>query len=198
MSVISGRWQALAIAWHAYFAAFALALVFGERPSRRVIGILLSLPLMSVSALAWSANNPFNGVVFAVAAAATIALSPFLAGDGVSFGPLWTVLGGLALFAFGWVYPHFLETRSLVRYLFAAPAGLVPCPTLAIVIGFTFALRGLDSRAWSSVVGAMGVFYGLFGALYLDVRLDWLLVAGAAASIVGVFVITSRRTSQPG
>jgi len=59
-------WHPLAIAWHAYFAVLAVTAGFGVRPSRRVAGVLLALPLFSVSALAWATRNPFNGAVFAL------------------------------------------------------------------------------------------------------------------------------------
>ena len=52
------------------------------------------------------------------------------------------------------------------------PTGLVPCPTLSIVIGLALIVEGLDSRIWTSVlVGATGVFYGIFGAVRLGVTI---------------------------
>ncbi len=57
-------WRAMAVLWHAYFAVFIVALILGLRPSRRPAGILLGLPLLSVSILAWISANRFNGIVF--------------------------------------------------------------------------------------------------------------------------------------
>jgi len=92
-----------------------------------------------------------------------------------------------ALIGFGWVYPHFLQTDTWLSYLYAAPAGLIPCPTLAVVIGASLAIGGLGSVAWSGVLCAMGAFYSLFGALHLGVDLDWVLLAGAVALLPDLF-----------
>ncbi len=85
--------------------------------------------------------------------------------------------------ALGWVYPHFLATDSFLPYLYAAPVGLLPCPTLLAVTGLALILRGLDCRPWSLTLGAVGLFYGLFGALRLGVVIDGTLILGAGALI---------------
>ena len=76
---------------------------------------------------------------------------------------------------------HFLEDGSVVRYLCAAPTGLIPCPTLSVVVGFALFADGLGSRAWPAVLAALGLLYGLFGALWLGVYLDAGLIIGAIA-----------------
>ena len=83
------------------------------------------------------------------------------------------------MFSFGWVYPLFLESPSLLTYLYAAPTGLIPCPTLSIVIGLTVILSGLGSRLFSLLLGVSGVFYGIFGSARLGVMIDLVLLAGA-------------------
>ena len=177
---IANTWQSLAVFWHVYFGALALALLLGWRPSVRIAGTLLAVPLLSVSILAWTAGNPFNGTLFAVSGIALIAIALRQPGEPVQIGPAWAVIAGALLLAFGWVYPHFLETTSFLPYLYSAPTGLIPCPTLSAVIGLGLIVGGLGSRAWSLVLGATGLFYGLFGTLRLGVSLDWALVAGAA------------------
>lgn len=85
---------------------------------------------------------------------------------------------GAGLAAFGRVYPHFLEGGH-VRYLYAAPLGLVPCPTLALVVGLTPMLRGLESRGWTLTLAVASLFYGLFGWFRLGVAMDGALLLGA-------------------
>ena len=104
----------------------------------------------------------------------------------VSRGPHWTRGTGVALIAFGWVYPHFLEGPA-VAYLYASPVGLVPCPTLAMGVGFALLGNGLGSRVWGLTLATVGLFYGLFGVLHLAVFLDIALVAGAMALIAAEF-----------
>lgn len=75
---------------------------------------------------------------------------------------------------------HHQETRWPPTLLFLLGAtGLVPCPTLSIVIGLALMVGGFGSTAWSLVLGATGIFYGALGAARLGVTIDWVLMAGA-------------------
>lgn len=184
LAAIANQWWILATLWHLYFGVLAAGLLLGARPSKRVGGVLLGLPLLSVSALAWSTANLFNGVIFAFVGLALIAIAlRMLPNEPVEIASIWGVGAGAVMFIFGWVYPHFLETTSLLPYLYAAPTGLVPCPTLSIVIGLALVVGGLDSRMWSAVLGGTGLFYGVFGALRLGVSIDYVLLIGALLSL---------------
>ena len=184
LETIANQWQGLAVLWHLYFAVLAIGLIIGVRPAKRLAGILLALPLFSVSILAWVAANPVNGALFALAGIALVIIALRLPDERIQIAPVWLMSAGGLMFLFGWLYPHFLETTSFVPYLYAAPTGLIPCPTLSIVIGLSLMLEGLDSRAWSLVLGVTGLFYGLFGALRLGVTIDLLLVIGALLIIL--------------
>ena len=188
LSTIANQWQLLAIVWHIYFGVLAAGLVFGLRPSRRTSGVLLALPLLSVSVLAWMSANPFNGTMFAIAAVALIVIALRQPDAQLRIAPTWAVVAGALMYLFGWVYPHFLDTVSFVPYLYGAPVGLVPCPTLSIVIGLGLVVAGLNSRAWSAVLGAMGVFYGVFGAFRLGVTIDVVLLLGALLLLTFAFL----------
>ncbi|MCC6455938.1 MAG: hypothetical protein IT328_13380 [Caldilineaceae bacterium] len=179
----------LALIWHLYFGLLAVALILGQRPSKRLGGILLGLPLLSVSALAWMSANPFNGAVFAVVGVILIAVAAKLPDEPVRIAPTWALSAGVLMFLFGWLYPHFLDTSSFLPYLYAAPTGLVPCPTLSILIGLSLMVGGFDSRSWSLVLSATGIFYGLFGAVRLGVTIDWVLLLGALLLILVNLVI---------
>lgn len=179
LGTIANDWQLLALLWHGYFGVLIVGLLFGVRPSVRVAGILLALPFLSVSALAWVSGNPFNGLFFVVAGIALLFISARLPLRVVRIAPIWLLVLGALIVGFGWVYPHFLEDTAPVVYLYAAPTGLIPCPTVSIVIGFTLVLDGLESRAWCLTLAVVGLFYGAFGAARLGVTIDWVLFASA-------------------
>lgn len=185
---IANQWQFLAIVWHIYFGVLAVSLILGWRPLRRLFGILLAIPLFSVSALAWLSSNPFNGIVFALVGLALVVIAVRMTVERIQIAPVWAVGAGVLMFLFGWIYPHFLDTTSYVPYLYVAPTGLIPCPTLSILIGLSLLVEGLDSRAWSLVLGATGVFYGVFGALRLGVAIDLVLLVGAILLIMVSFI----------
>jgi hypothetical protein len=78
------------------------------------------------------------------------------------------------------IYPHFLETDRWTAYTYAAPLGLIPCPTLAAVIGLTMIRGPFASKPWSLTLAAAGLIYGAIGVVRLGVRLDIALLVGAA------------------
>jgi hypothetical protein len=193
---ITVAWGTVAIFWHAYFAAIALALLFGLRPPKRLAGFLLVPPLLSVSGLAWLAGNPFNGMLFAVLAVLLLFIAYRLGCESVRIAPAGFFFPGLALFAFGWSYPHFRDGAPFLSYLYRAPTGLIPCPTLSIIIGLALALDGLGSRALCLALGVAGLFFGVIGVARLGVAVDWTLLLGAIVILArGVMNSTLAGTS---
>ena len=192
LSAIASQWWLLAVAWHVYFGVLAAGLLLGRRPAQRTAALLLALPLLSVSVMAWMAANPFNGLVFGLLGLALLILGWRLPATPVRIAAPWAVTAGVLMFVFGWVYPHFLDAFPAYAYLYAAPVGLAPCPTLSILIGLALVVRGFDSRLWGSVLGAAGLFYGLFGALRLGVTIDLVLLAGALLLLACLFLPSAQ------
>jgi hypothetical protein len=186
LSAIANQATGIAVAWHIVIVIALLALASGWRPAQRTARLLIGTPLVSVAALAFAFGNRFNGWVFAASVLGLTALAMNRDRRPVSRGSAWTRGIGVATIALGWVYPHFLEGHP-AAYLYASPVGLVPCPTLAVAIGFALLGNGLGSRAWRLTLAAVSLFYGLFGVLRLGVLLDVGLVAGAVALVVTAF-----------
>ncbi len=181
LALVANRFLLLAVAWHAVLILAAVALSLGVHPSKRVASLLLVLPLLSVGALSWASSNSFNGVAFAGFSLVLAVIGTRLTSTPVTWAPAWALmLGGLTL-VYAWVYPHFLEAHHPAIYLVAAPMGLLPCPTLALVLGVGLCAHGFGSRAWALVTGGAGLFFALFGIVRLGVWLDsGLLVASCA------------------
>lgn len=178
---IATAWQHIALVWHFVFAVAFVALTIGWQPPTRWLALALAAPFVSVSILAWTTANPFNGTVAAVFAVLLAALSPRF--SNVRFEPAsrrfaWP---GIALVAVGWSYPHFLYTDSWTAYAYAAPLGLLPCPTLITAIGLTLIFDLTRVRAWGVLLTLAGLMYGAIGVLHLGVVLDYSLLAGAGA-----------------
>ncbi|MFO0744511.1 MAG: hypothetical protein U1F43_02415 [Myxococcota bacterium] len=178
----------LAVLWHLAAASVAIALLMGWRPSARMAGALLALPLVSVVVLALGVGLVFNAVVLGALAFFMFGLALRLEREPVHAGAIWSDVAGVAMLAFGWLYPHFVTPTGLGAYLYRSPLGLLPCPTLAFVIGATLVAGGFGSRAWSLVLAAVGLFFGVFGVARLGVVLDLGLVAGALALAVMALV----------
>lgn len=172
----------LAVAWHVLILISGVALLLGWRPSRRWTGLALTTPLVSVGTLAAVYGNPFNAVGMALLCIALLLIALRFDDRKVErASPLGALAGG-SLLVFGWCYPHFLDSsRPALAYLYAAPTGLLPCPTLSIVAGYGLLCSGLRSRAWTLVLAGGALFYGLFGVLRLGVYIDIALIVGALA-----------------
>ncbi len=195
LSRIASGFLPLAVLWHLVVATALVTLVRGAwRPGRRAAGALLALPVLSVSTAAWTTGNLFNGALLLVVAG-VLAIAAAIEPPGpIRRGPAWAVAAGSAAIALAWAYPHFLTTQPMWAYLFAAPIGLVPCPTLMLVLGFGLVGGGLGSRTWSLTAASAGLFYSLFGMFRLGVWLD----AGLLLASVAMFVVAlgSHRREQ--
>jgi hypothetical protein len=158
------------------------------------VGYLLAAPVVSVSAVAWAAGNPFNGTTFAVLALLLIGIARALPEEAVDIASRTVLLPGAVLIAFGSTYPHFLAANHWTAYIYAAPFGLLPCPTLSAVIGLTLVLGLWQSQSWGLTLAIAGGIYGVIGVFALGVVLDYGLVAGAL--LLGMTVAISRFTGD--
>ena len=184
LTLASNGAAVVAIAWHVVVAGAILGLLLGWRPSNRTAGVMLAGPIASAAGVALVFGNPFNGTILAALAVALVVLALRLSPRPVALGsPTARVVGAL-LVAFGAFYPHFLHHGTPLAYVYAAPTGVVPCPSLSLVIGFALLADGLGSRAWSLTAAALGLFYGIFGVARLAVYLDIPLVLGALALLI--------------
>lgn len=174
----------IAAFWHLFFYSLVIALIAKWEPSNKLLGILLCIPLLSVAILAYINGNPFNGTLFSII---TLLLLFFIirgSGGQIETSSTIFLIIGIAMIAFGLVYPHFIETNNVFKYLYAAPTGLVPCPTLSVLIGFVLIYNGFGLSSVNLVFIIAGLFYGLFGAFKLGVTLDAGLIIGSLTLLV--------------
>jgi len=73
-----------------------------------MVGLLLTLPFLSVSILAFTIFNPVNGIGFAVVGILLICVSVKMPREKVEIAPWRVLIAGALMFVFGWIYPHFL------------------------------------------------------------------------------------------
>lgn len=179
LSFLSQSYLWLAVLWH--LAIYSVLIRKGWRPKQRHAAQILFLPLLSVSTLAWFHGNPFNGLMFLALILILGIISFRLANRPVSLYRKWTFPVGICALLYSLFYPHFLEGYSPLIYAVAAPVGIVPCPTLSLVLGFTLLFHGFHSRLWQAVCAAAGLFYAIFGIFILGVALDFGLLLFSAS-----------------
>lgn len=76
----------------------------------------------------------------------------------------------------------------MASYLYASPAGLIPCPTLSLLIGLALLFNGFGSQTLTVTFAVAGLFYGLFGFLRLSVTSDIILAIGSAILLIMKFI----------
>ncbi len=173
----------LAVGWHAVMLAAAGLLVVGLRLSSRAAMLWLTLPSLSVSVASFAYRLPFNGVAFGVLGLAFAVLGLPSKRPPLQAGSTWARVLGAALLVFGWAYPHF-NSEPWYRTLYAAPLGVLPCPTLAMLAGAVLFAEGFRSRAACSLLAVWCAFYAAFGTLRLGVVIDLGLVFGTGGLVV--------------
>jgi len=184
LQTIVNEYSTFAIIWHAVFYFLLAALITKWQPSNRLLGVFICLPLFSVAVFAWLSGNPFNGILFSIMAI-LIVIFGFKASDQpINISQVPFMVLGIIMIIFGLVYPHFISADSFLKYLYASPVGLIPCPTLSIIIGFLLLYNGFGSHSITLTFIIFGLFYGIFGVLKLAVYLDIFLVLGTIALIV--------------
>jgi len=181
------------IGWHVAFYALIAALIAKWKPSNELFALLIGLPALSVAFFAWLSGNPFNGSMFSVLAILVLIFGLKASNRSVQFSSLPFAIAGVGMILFGLIYPHFVEATSIFKYLYASPLGLIPCPTLSVMIGFLLLFRGFGSSSITLTLIVFGLFYGIFGVLKLAVYLDLFLVAGTITLLAKYFL--TLRTS---
>jgi hypothetical protein len=184
LQTIVTDYPVFAIIWHVVIYLLLIALIFRWQPSNKVLGALLCIPLLSVAVFAWLTGNPFTGTLFTVAAILLLLFGLGASVQPVALSRLPFIVIGILMIVFGLVYPHFLRPGSIIEYLYASPAGLIPCPTLSVLIGLVLLLNGFGSRTITLSFIVLGLFYGVFGVFRLGVYLDAGLLIGTIALLV--------------
>jgi len=178
LNSIANDYSLFAIIWHAALYILIIALISKWHPSNRLLATLMCIPLFSVAVFAGLTGNPFNAIIFSLTAILILIFGINVSSEPVKTSKLPFLVMGIVMIVFGLVYPHFIEADSLLKYLYASPVGLIPCPTLSILIGTALIFNGFDSRPIAVIFIIMGLFYGLFGVLKLAVHLDIFLLFG--------------------
>jgi len=185
---IVNNYSTFAIIWHAVFYLLIAALIAKWQPSNKLLGLLICLPLISVAIFAWLSGNPFNGVMFSLMTVLIVIFGLKASNQPIHTSQTVFMVIGILMIVFGLVYPHFINAASPIKYLYASPAGLIPCPTLSLLIGFLLLYNGFGSQSITITFVVFGLFYGLFGVLKLAVYVDIFLVLGSISLLIKYFI----------
>jgi hypothetical protein len=180
----ANHYKYFAVFWHLYAVSAAILFMTGSRPLAGIAGFALSLPLLSVSFFALISENPFNSTVFLILGILLLISVAKSRRDKTRIHFNFNFAVGVVLVIAGFVYPHFLKAESFFLYLIASPGGILPCPTLMMVSGFTLILTGFAGKMWMYTLSAACLFYGITGVFYLGMYIDSILFAAAVVLLL--------------
>jgi len=190
LSAVAATQWVTAAAWHVALGTLLAALAAGWRPSQRRLGTAMALLPASVALMAGRAGNPFNAAMFTLLTLLLVRFGRQLPSQPVIIRSKARTAVAAVLIAFGWLYPHFVS-GPWTSLLYASPLGIIPCPTLATLVGLTLLVGAASSRA-GRLVGAAAMAYGVLGVFYLGVTIDVVLLAGGL-----LMLLTRRPAPQP-
>ena len=185
---IVDKYSTFAIAWHIVLYVLIAALLAKWIPTNKTLAIIISFPILSVAVFAWLTGNPFNGMMFSIATILLVIFGLKASSQSISFSQLPFIIAGILMITFGLVYPHFINPNSVIKYLYSSPVGLIPCPTLSLIIGFLLLYNGLGSQPITIVIIILGLFYSIFGVVKLKVNLDFFLLLGTITLMIKYIV----------
>jgi hypothetical protein len=188
LQTIVNEYSIFAIIWHALFYLMLVAIIFKWQPTNILMGLLICIPLLSVAIFAWLTGNPFNGVLFSLMTVLILFFAVKASNEPITVSQVPFMIIGILMIVFGLIYPHFISANSFLKYLYVSPVGLVPCPTLSILIGILLLYNGLGSQSLTLTFVVFGLFYGLFGAFKLSVYLDIFLIFGSISLLIKYFL----------
>lgn len=181
-------------------ALAAIVFIFlgkNAKPKRILVDGAMVVLTLSVSITGLKYGNPVHTLTFAVIA--VFALIELMQGKNdftIRKTDFQTVLALFFLFIGFW-YPEFVKTNFVGSLLFS-PAGIIPCPTLLIILGLlTLAFPNVNKVQYIITL-IMGVFYGFVGVFQLKVYLDITLIVIVICAIFWYFKtpIQRQRTEQ--
>lgn len=175
--------RTLGLLWHVVVLA-ALAFVVARKwEGRASLAVATVFPMFTASLVAFATGNWVNGLVLDLGALTMIVISRKFAGTLIEIGRPIPFTIGVATLLYALFYTHFTPIRSWTD-VWMTPIGVLPCPTMALVIGLGLMAGGFRSRAWSLTAAVLGLGYSLFGVFVLKVQ--WDLGLFAAAVVMGL------------
>lgn len=158
---------------HLLVLSALLILIFGKKAKtkRLLVDGVICLLFTSIVAVAVAYGNPFHVI--------TMGLLAVFAGIELWQGKneftlykinMRSIIALLSIFIGFW-YPEFVEANFLAQLLLS-PVGIVPCPTLLVVLGLLTLAYPRVNKTQYIITALMGAFYGITGVFQLKVMLD--------------------------
>ena len=181
-----------------YFALilfFVLRFIGKIKAARIVRNVSVILLILSIIGNALYYGNPFHLITFSVILMFFIIFQKKALKENENFATnkqndikdiAIIIISAIFIFL-GVFYPEFVEV-SIPQYLLFAPVGIVPCPTLLVILGFfNLTLTKSDKKTEIAFI-ILTCVYAIIGTFIFKVYLDITLILLAIFSIINLFM----------
>lgn len=163
------------------------------RMQKVVFNGLVCILTLTVTVNAFINGNPFHMATFAILS--VIAFIELIFGRHqvlISASNNATIFIVFIFLFIGVWYPEFVHTNSLAM-LFVSPLGIVPCPTLIVVLSlFTLNSSGIGKLQYFATI-IIGAVYALIGVFILKVYLD---AALGILVLYSIYILISHKVQE--
>lgn len=186
-----------------YFALilfFVLRFIGKIKAARIVRNVSVILLILSIIGNALYYGNPFHLITFSVTLIFFIIFQKKALKENENFATnkqndikdiAIIIISAIFIFL-GVFYPEFVEV-SIPQYLLFAPVGIVPCPTLLVILGFfNLTLTKSDKKTEIAFI-ILTCVYAIIGTFIFKVYLDITLILLAIFSIINLFMHSERK-----
>lgn len=200
IQMVAGKYPVISILLHILILALIIALFLpGFKQKRIAFNGVLMVIFASVASVALINGNPFNGLFFSILTIFAV-VELFRRRNEITVPALTSVdrstairnLLCLAAVFVGILYPHFVNV-SPAMLLFFSPMGVIPCPTLTVILGLLNLYYPKINKGLYTVVTIAGMFYGLTGVFLLHVYIDIPLMILALYSLYRLVRLGSKK-----
>lgn len=186
-----------------YFALilfFVLRFIGKIKAARIVRNVSVILLILSIIGNALYYGNPFHLITFSVILIFFIIFQKKALKENENFATnkqndikdiAIIIISAIFIFL-GVFYPEFVEI-SIPQYLLFAPVGIVPCPTLLVILGFfNLTLTKSDKKTEIAFI-ILTCVYAIIGTFIFKVYLDITLILLVIFSIINLFMHSERK-----
>lgn len=154
---------------------------------------IVAVLTLSVTATAFINGNYFHVLTFLILSVISVIELFIRKNEYAQFKLNFTTVISFAFILIGLWYPEFVTVSKLKCLLFS-PVGIVPCPTILVILGITSLKKSKTNSLQQITVLTLGLIYGIIGTFKLRVYLDITLIAG----IIFAFIMFISRDFKSG
>ena len=193
LQITVDTYSGLRVVHHLFLiVVFIFFIFFKEKVSRLVsLYILLAFLTIFLTSLA-PIRNIFYLIVFGFLT--ILAILEFLNPKNdysMKGAPTINIIIALVAGFLGFWYPHFVE--GYFKALYASPYGVIPCPTLLVILSFFLVFYPYTNRFFHWVLAIVGLFFGFFGLFVLKVRIDLALLALSLYTLYSLILLGAKK-----